>query len=319
MRFYGIKAELGKRMRSTSGGAFQVLAARLLKEGGVVFGAGYDENLSVRYKRVASVEDLPSILGSKYVEASCNGTFDDVLSCLSEGKRVLFIGSPCVVHALKNYVASKGETLADRLFTIDFICSGVPERGFWEAYVRFLEKKLKEYHSVERLKLTDFTFRDKAKADSAHTVSWEYDFYPEGGDVVHRRGECGFMDDRYCRIFSKTVSLQERCFRCQWCSLERPGDISIGDYWGVETHHPSFDDGYGVSLCISNNARGDAAIDAVRDELEILELDRSEIMQPRLEAPNKRTVLNAFFRKDLLANGRPEDCDVELIVKKYGM
>lgn len=319
MKFYGIKAEIGRRMKSTSGGVFQLLALSFLKDGGAVFGAGFDENLSVRYRKVLSEEELPAILGSKYVEASCAGTFDEVVSCLSEGKKVLFIGSPCIVSALRSFVSSKGDGLSDSLFLIDFICSGVPEKGFWEAYVKFLERKLKEHHRADRLKITDFKFRDKARPDSAHTVSWEYDLYfDETGAVEHKRGECGFMDDRYCRLFSKTVSLQERCSRCSWCNLDRPGDISIGDYWGVEKFHPSFDDGYGVSLCITNTGRGDSMVESILQDSDFIELAEGEIMQPRLVSPNRRTILNTFFKKDLLAKGRAEDCDVEMILKKYG-
>lgn len=306
-------------MKSTSGGVFQIVAHQFLRKGGIVFGAAFDENLSVCYKKIESVEELPSILGSKYVEAALNDTFDKVVACLSERKKVLFIGSPCVVNALKQFVSSRNDTSDELLYLIDFVCSGVPEKGLWEAYLNFLHGKLKELHQATELKMTRFTFRDKTRPDSAHMVSWEYDIFPENGaSPEHRRGECAFMEDRYCRIYAKNVSLQQRCLKCKWCSLNRPGDMSIGDYWGVEKYHPEFDDGYGVSLCISNNGKGDSMVAEIAGEVESIELHEDEIIQPRLKEPNKPTILNVLFQKDLYLNGKAEDCDIEMIVKKYG-
>jgi len=319
MNFYGIKTPLARRLKSTSGGVFQMLAEKILDDGGVVFGAGFNENLSVVYKKICSTDNLQDILGSKYVEADVDGVFDEAASCLSEGKKVLFIGLPCTISAFKLFIENKCKLSLDNLFLVDFVCSGVPEKGFWEAYLHFLENTIKNQLSAKSVKITNFTFRDKAKPDSAHTVSWEYDIRFAGEDSVdHKRGECPFTEDRYCRILIKTLSLQQRCFQCRWCSLLRPGDLTLGDYWGVEKYHPSFDDGYGISLCITNNEKGKSLLEGILPYVDYLELNEEEIMQPRLSFPNKQSILNTLFRKDLLLNGKAEDCDIEMILKKYG-
>ena len=51
---------------STSGGAFASIARYVLKQGGVVFGAAYDELLNVSHVAVERLEDLHLLQGSKY-------------------------------------------------------------------------------------------------------------------------------------------------------------------------------------------------------------------------------------------------------------
>ena len=52
---------------SSSGGVFSALAERTISEGGVVFGAAYDENLKLRHLKVNDMSMLGYLRGSKYV------------------------------------------------------------------------------------------------------------------------------------------------------------------------------------------------------------------------------------------------------------
>ena len=71
---------------SSSGGAFSVLAQRVLSLGGVVYGAGYDERFNVCHKRITKAEDLKYIRGSKYVQSDFLVGAKEALADLKEGK-----------------------------------------------------------------------------------------------------------------------------------------------------------------------------------------------------------------------------------------
>ena len=46
------------------------------------------------------------------------------------------------------------------------------------------------------------------------------------------------------------------CFQCHYCNPQRAGDITIGDYWGIEKEHPSFFNTKGVSCILVNTDKG---------------------------------------------------------------
>jgi hypothetical protein len=38
--------------------------------------------------------------------------------------------------------------------------------------------------------------------------------------------------------FQKYITLRPSCYHCKWASPERSGDITLGDYWGIEKYIP---------------------------------------------------------------------------------
>ena len=55
------------RKKSSSGGVFTLLAVQVIKNGGVVFGARFNENWEVVHEYSETVEGLSAFRGSKYV------------------------------------------------------------------------------------------------------------------------------------------------------------------------------------------------------------------------------------------------------------
>lgn len=83
---------------SSSGGIFPILARDVLEKGGKVFGAAF---LDVR--TVGHVEDdIQAMRGSKYVQIDLFSNYEDVRSCLEQGRQALFSGTPCQVAGLPN-------------------------------------------------------------------------------------------------------------------------------------------------------------------------------------------------------------------------
>ena len=92
--------------KSASGGAFAVLAENVLKKDGVVYGAALPlENgkLEPKHLRIDTVERLPELQGSKYVQSAIGDTYAQAQKDLLDGKRVLFSGTPCQIAGLKQW------------------------------------------------------------------------------------------------------------------------------------------------------------------------------------------------------------------------
>lgn len=292
-------ADLSQRMESTSGGAFRLLAQRHLEQGGVVFGAAFDESFHVIQTQVNDQKSLFQLLGTKYVQSDAGDSFRKVKALLEQGIPVLYCASPCMVHGLLSYLGD----FRDGLTTVDHVCYGVPSPGFWEAYVAYLERE-------QGGKLQKFTFRDKRKPDSAHTLSYCVD----GQETA-----MSLNGNPWCRVFFKNLSLRSSCFSCQYCSTSRFSDITIGDFWGIENSHPELDDGYGVSLVMTHTEAGQKALQEILPHCQWAEVSQEQAMQPRLRESAAEPMLRRFFMQDLRRAGGAENCDMALMLKKYGV
>ena len=62
------------RRQSSSGGIFSLAAQFVLKRGGVVFGAAFDDAFQVRHIGIESEKDLWRLRGSKYVQSDIGNT-----------------------------------------------------------------------------------------------------------------------------------------------------------------------------------------------------------------------------------------------------
>ena len=65
------------RMNSSSGGMFYLLAEKTISEGGVVFGARFDEEWQVIIDYAETLEDVKPFMGSKYVQARTATAYRD--------------------------------------------------------------------------------------------------------------------------------------------------------------------------------------------------------------------------------------------------
>ena len=119
------------RTASSSGGFFSLLARHVLEQGGAVFGAALDEDMTARHVCARTVDELAPMRGSKYVQSDLGGSFSQVKALLEEGTAVLFSGVPCQVDGLKRYLGKD----YPNLLTCDLVCHGVPSPAVFRAYL----------------------------------------------------------------------------------------------------------------------------------------------------------------------------------------
>lgn len=120
------------RLKSSSGGIFYLLAESVISQGGVVFGAKWDENWHLIHDYAETIEGLQVFLGSKYLQSEIRNTFVKASYFLKQGRLVLFSGTPCQIAGLQKFLNKS----YDNLLLVDIICHGVPSPGIFGQYLK---------------------------------------------------------------------------------------------------------------------------------------------------------------------------------------
>lgn len=281
-----------KRMESQSGGAFSMLAEAILKDGGVVYGVALNEDGKAVYERAESEQDLNRLKGSKYVQADLGNAYLNVKEDLKNHK-VLFSGTPCYVAGLKRYLNCEN---TENLYTVDLICHGVPSPELLKKHLEFLSTGCGK-------KITDFNFRDKYKNGWHGCV----ESYSDANGMK-------MAENVYANIFFSDAGLRESCYSCQYACTERTGDITIGDFWGVDKVYSDIDDNKGLSLVLVNTEKGNVLWNELtkNNEAEIRVTKLEKCLQHNLKMPTPRSKKTEEFWKDYFCN------DYKKIIRKYG-
>ena len=225
------------RNQGSSGGVFPILAEYVASNGGIVYGASFDETYQkVALTKITKPKELNKLYKSKYVQSEVGLIYQDVKHNLDNGKFVLFSGCPCQVDALKSYLGKDYENL----LTIDILCHGTPSPL---AYKKFLE----EVSNNDLKNISSVDFRDKKygwgklikitnKDNSIH-----YDYYNEP----------------FLRTFTSGLINRPSCYQCPYSNQKRSADITLGDFWGISEIEPEFNDNQGTSLVLINTKKGE--------------------------------------------------------------
>ncbi|MGC3978508.1 MAG: Coenzyme F420 hydrogenase/dehydrogenase, beta subunit C-terminal domain [Paludibacteraceae bacterium] len=247
------------RRKSSSGGFFSEAANVILKQGGVVVGAGFDKNFVLKHSMIDQAEDLESLRGSKYVQSQMNDIFYNIKHHLKENRTVLFTGTPCQVAGLYSYLGKREE----HLYTLDLICHGVPSGAVFDKYKKWLEEK-------HQAKLTDYQFRDKRRSWMWYNIKARF----SSGDTYIG----GWFNDPFLRIFLRDNVLRECCYSCKYANMNRIGDITIADYWGFKTkNNKDKNTDEGISLALINNLKGEALFERCKTSLTFFRREKGEI------------------------------------------
>ena len=234
-----INPDLLVRRQSSSGGAFTMLAENVLNEGGVVFGARFNEHWDVVIDSVESSDGLDAFRGSKYVQAVIGNAYQKVEEYLQTGRKVLFSGTPCQVLGLCLFLQDEYENL----LTVAIACHSVPSPLVWREYLKGLRLS----------SISDIQFRDKR-------ISWEnYGLrigYGNGKEFFQEYANNPFM-----QLFLHGITTRPSCFNCPAKDGKSGADIILGDCWGITSMLPEFsNDHQGVNFVLCQTEKGALAI-----------------------------------------------------------
>ena len=280
------------RMDSRSGGIFTALSDETLKNGGAVYGCVMKDQYTAVHIRAESTDDRNKMRGSKYIQSDMGDCFQQVKKDLLSDRYVLFSGTSCQIDGLKSYLGKEYE----RLLCIDIVCHSVPSRKIWEDFVRYQEKKYGQCVGIDFRNKRDFGW-----ADHIETLSFD------------KNRKKRYVDTEiFKNLFYGDYISRPSCYECPYKSIYHPGDITIGDYWGIDKAAPGFNDNKGVSLVIINTEKGKAAFEAVKENCTFQETKIEDSIQSPFVKPISRPQNRASFWDDY------KNRKFSYIIKKYG-
>ena len=259
------------RSSSSSGGVFSLLAELVIKKGGVVFGARFDEKWNVVHSYAETAEDMVAFRTSKYVQSRIGDSFKICKNFLDDGREVLFSGTSCQIAGLKRFLRKD----YDNLLTVDVICHGVPSPKVWREYLSEIKENALEgvKNSVssslippiserdalsrwDRAEIKGISFRDKRTGWKKY--SFALTLAKPSGDGkqntvllshIHR-------EDAYMMAFIRNLILRPSCHHCPAKGGQSGADISLADFWNIEQLMPNINDDKGVSMVMIHSEKG---------------------------------------------------------------
>lgn len=286
------------RMESSSGGIFTELAREIIGQGGVVYGAAYDETFTVKHCCATNEEELQKFRGAKYAQSDLADTFSEIIYRLDQGQKVLFSGTPCQVGGLK---ALAGDD--ENLFCVDFVCHSVPSPKAWKEYVRYRAQKDNNGEYPVSINL-----RSKNTGWSRYKYSNVFEY--ENG-VQHSAASSQSL---YMKLFVGGYISRTSCENCNFKGYNRLSDFTIGDFWGIWDIDSGMDDNKGTSVVLVHSEKAQKIWNNINSSIKFKEVSLQQASQ-------QNTAMLVSFKanpdRDLalrkIQEGKIEECE-ELFV-----
>lgn len=261
------------RKKSASGGVATEIYRYAAKEDSYFAGVTLNTNREAVFS-LKSKEGWREFQNSKYVYSDTKYIFSEIVDKLCDGRRVIFIGLPCQVAGLRNYVSFK-KVDDSRLLVVDLVCHGVMPTVFLKKHIASIEKK---YARAAK----DIYFRDPRYLTHSYTFSCSDDkgvFYKK---AVHR-------NDSYQIAYHVGISYRSNCYQCKFSTKDRMGDITLADFGGVGKLAKCDYDNINVSCILINTLAGEKLIKNMNDQgyiyIEKRPIEEEYETEPRLSSP----------------------------------
>ena len=262
----GWAADAKVRAGGSSGGVASAIAYAFVNNGGMVCSCVF-QNGEFVFDAVESAEDIFRFKGSKYVKSDPRGIYKKIKAAIQTKKKVLFIGLPCQSAAVQRYIGS-----SEYLYTVDLICHGTPSPKLLDAFLK------ESGYSMDTMTTVDF--REKE--------SW-------GVSCDGLRMTPRSVMDRYMMAFLYSVDYTENCYNCDYATVSRVSDITLGDSWGSSFSEEERKKG--ISLILSQTDKGDELLEAAGLQLFSVDSDVAIKNNRQLTEPSKKSLESARFFK----------------------
>lgn len=280
-------------LKSASGGAFYSIAEQFIDHGGVVYAATMEIIQSIpiiSHCRISTIKDLEKGQNSKYAVSDLSVVYDEIKNDIKAGIKVLFSGLPCQVAAMTRFLGVQ----YSNFYTIDIFCHGNTSIFFFKEYLTYLKEKYNK-------NITSYVFRDKTRG-----VGY-YQYF----DIDHtKRIKLSQFQEMYWYMIQNSLINMEACYLCKYSSGFRVGDISIGDFWGVEKSQNDIVrraakkayTGLGMSAVLVNSSKGQEIFDAVDGRMRFacnfddIAQHGSAIKQPNPKPKDRDKVVSIYFK-----------------------
>lgn len=231
------------REEATSGGLFSGIAASILSNGGVVYGASYGSDNVVHHIRIDSANQLQQLNRSKYVQSDTRDTYRNVIGDLHDGLKVLYSGTACQIYGLLSFLNRKKVDISN-LYTIDVICHGTPSPKLLREYIKW--QTTNEGSDVLRVAM-----RGKVHPKPFYSEPVTSVWFRDGQKRTESAGA-----DYYGRFFWGEISSRPSCYSCVYKTIGRVSDLTIGDCWFSQALTGKKDVPFDVTLCLVQTQKG---------------------------------------------------------------
>ncbi len=271
--------------KSSSGALSTILGRYFINSGGVVYGVRYTENFhSAAYSRATSVEELEQFRTSKYFQARKGDIFKHVKTDLIGLKNVLFVGLPCDVASLYNFLSHS----YDNLYTVSLICHGVTSPMAHNDFCDNLETKTGS-------SIKAFSVRHKLNGFKPYYIKAEF-----------ANGE-KFLEPFVSTEYDKAFKFLKRpsCYHCKFKLLNREfglkADLVIGDFHG-QKESDSFYNKWGASVFYVCSTKGQELVNKIEGFVfSEISVNGKQWKSPVLSVPTKpflfHNLFSLYFRK----------------------
>ena len=285
-------------LTSTSSGIVYSLSEKIIDLGGIVYGCSEKNYKSIDHIKVDTFEDLKLLQKSKYVQSNINFIFKEIKSKLNENILILFIGTPCQVAGLRNFLKKD----FDNLLTVDLVCHGVPSQ-------KMLKSQVESFREVDNIEPDNIfvEFRSKYLKDNKIKSDYEFQIF----NIKNKRkirlvNEIG-LNSAYIRSFLTGMTIRDSCIKCLYTTQGRVSDITAGDFWGLGKKIKSnLNIENGASLVLINTNKGEKFFDKIKFDFEIEKhtFEEACLMNQNLYEPcqpyfDRKKFLNNFVKLGL--------------------
>lgn len=270
--FQGWAEDSVLRNGGSSGGVASAIISGFIKSGGYVCSCILKDGI-IGFELTNDLNIIPRMSGSKYVKSNPQGIYKKIKALLKSGEKILFIGLPCQVEAVKRFA---GDSLQERLYTVDMICHGTPSPKILDMYLSQHGKSLKD--------LKDIKFRKKGQFG-----------LNDGYASITKSG----MQDTYLMAFLNGTSYTENCYSCKFARTERVSDLTLGDAWNSQLDH--LDIKKGISLILSQSEKGEYLLKIGNIHLEKVDVknaveNNAQLKHPSIKPKERDSFLSALQR-----------------------
>lgn len=300
-QYWGINKDEALRMSSSSGGIFVAIASRIINQGGYVIGAVFNDQWLVQHKIVDSPENLSYLKGSKYIQSDVATIYLETEKLLKSGKPILFSGTPCQISGLKKFLRK----LYDNLLCIDIVCHGVPSPMVWTDYLRYLVGTPNYTQSIDYV-----TFKDKSTSWSKYALNIKYK-NPAGENISFIQST---KENPYTVCFLRNFTLRPSCFKCPAKGGKSGSDITLGDFWGINSFYPDLNDEKGSSVILCYTVKGHEMLKSLSLSLKEVSYEEATVYNPATTTSPAETKKNARFWEEYISSNEKIE-----ILKKYSI
>ena len=267
-----------KVRKGSSSGAASVAIMHACSEAGYTkfYGAIYGDNFKVEHCSVDSINDIEVFAESKYCQSDSSNIYRDIKNDIHSGCKVVFIGTPCQVTAISNFL---NKVERKKVLGVSLICHGVSSPAIFHKYINETEKLYNAH-------LTRIKFRDVQKNTNGK-MSWNYtSLYFDNGTVKTSN------EDLYSLMFGVGMINRPSCFQCPFTNTNRKADITIGDFWGAEDYKSELTEElpFGISVLITHTEKANDLLPAIRNYMKLEDISINQAIgkkQPQLSYPMK--------------------------------